>query len=414
LKMRELACTALILAFSTLCFHEVSAAQSNAAPLGTINLGYFQAEVKLAASLPTVCHGEAFDLEFILRCTGGSAATYNGLLISHLRMPVKICFVSEDGAVRRELSISSSADAVAGNQNNAGEDASDWIRLRSSQGIGRRITVVVRHENSDVPEDQPAEGVSVDLPPGKYKIQAICSKWLLPGSREQGEGDAVVFATEPDPLPGMTFEQMEAKLGESNVVELDVLAKRSSSIAAKRAIAAKGNAACPIRVSVDPVELRAQEGQRFAVTISIANVSKQDITVFNPMLDPLLWNWRTISLDAVDREGRTVCNLLARSSGSSRRPNEADWIALPPGGFILSEHRFPVNRIIKAGRMGVESSDSFGLIAQVHANSLVDCPLRSDDTNEGMKLAEWRTGFPGKVVARSRTVPLLIQSSTRP
>jgi hypothetical protein len=176
------------------------------------------------------------------------------------------------------------------------------------------------------------------------------------------------------------------------------------------------------------------------VEIRFHNESDRTVTVYDPLINGLLWK-HSVKLAVLDSEGNYRGDLLQRTGGSVVSTSKKDWVHIPPGGLLASRREISHGQFYDeqlnmqqldahdslevriyahtvAGRpsdfIAVEREGlrrSFARFRELYQDKFSDSEFRiPDDPEEAadrenpLTYREWQATFPGKEVGVSNRI----------
>jgi hypothetical protein len=382
-----------------------------------------EAVVELRPAVVTV--GSSFIIASELR-SGSAMTVYNGFLWESYKLPAKIVIHSSDGSLRREL--------LRPRLDSKGAGPRAW--MPRGLDAGRELIVNVRPER---PDPSPRERF-LDLPPGKYVVQATYTHLALAGKPAPNPETGAI-----NPYMPNTFSRSEADVTEilavSDAVPLEIRQSPFNDNQAQTQLEA------PLNVELSPRAISEKFGRRTKIRITIANRSDYMVDCGSPPFGCSLGHTYPVEIVVLKPDGTFAGDLLSRSHGSVRSMSPADWIRIPPGGTISSEFQFLAGRFhdisipdLVPGRYLVEvrvhghlilgpprdlrsitleslsrtleHSNPFWPFGTLGGVKLIEEPAIPPDDDRSPTYAEWQQTFPGPEICRSNRVELEILPRT--
>src|SRR5262245_6893450 len=256
------------------------------------------------------------------RYSGISREVFNPFFHEHHTLPVRIVVTSVDGNFSRNLLENHRGDDQAVREAHGRASSNRWFRIREGTSVGREFAIRIGPESV---QESPGQGMlSLDLPPGEYRIEATFDHWLV-GARPRIPGRLPRDEDEPEPKTNWSVTKMGQPMLIAKSAALQVTPPMNSN---RPQLKTK----TPIHAELRPTSIQAKLGRKAEVEIRFVNRTSESVQLFNPTFEPLL-GWRAARLAILSESGDYLGDLLTRKSGSRRDRSARDWVRVPPGGI---------------------------------------------------------------------------------
>jgi hypothetical protein len=335
---------------------------------------------------------------------------YNPFLREDLLLPARVNIISADGRTSHELLRPREGARKP-------SDDTAWVSIRGGRTLGRELAFSVGPAPDSGANDR--RGLSqIDLAPGDYFVQAVYSRWLVPGwpNSPVFSDPRIPGGDEPQPATGVGLARMNDPYIVSEPVKFVVIADDS-----KETVEPVLADAPPVRLDVVPDRQMARVGEQFGVELRITNVSRKVLSIYNPTLNGFLSPYQAVVLEVTNEKEALIGDLLAPGRGSAQLPRRRDWYAMPPGGTVSSRRTFTIGSVPRTqfnARNPLPPGKYFFEFGAREAlfSGLPDALRDPDaDPNEAVRKlfsSGWGQQLRGPVVCRSNRVDLEILPRT--